>query len=117
MIPIAAMFHERSADPNLNFSGNFLYYKTLKLTFAPIAVILRLYLGFDKFVIMGLVSAAMVLTTLGMCEGGFESHGLQGLALGGGSNGAEPNRTMNLFAQSIRQYVGASISASVSGNA
>jgi hypothetical protein len=118
MIPIAAMYHERSSDQNLHFSENSDYYKYFKWSFAPIAVIMRLYLRCDKFVIMGLVSAGMIYTTLGMCNDGFESSGLKGLAMpGGGGNNFKPNRTINMVAQSIRQYVGASISAPVSGNA
>ena len=117
MIPIAAMFHERSSDQNLSFSENSAYYKYLKWSLAPVAVIMRLHLRCDKFVIMGLVSAGMIYTTLGMCNDGFEASGLKGLVMPGGGNEFKPNRTINMVAQSIRQYVGASISAPVSGNA
>lgn len=117
MIPIAAMFHERSSDQNLSFSENSAYYKYVKWSLAPVAVIMRLHLRCDKFVIMGLVSAAMIYTTLGMCNDGFEASGLKGLVMPGGGNEFKPNRTINMVAQSIRQYVGASISAPVSGNA
>jgi hypothetical protein len=117
MIPIAAMFHERSSDQNLSFSENSAYYKYFKLSFAPVAVIMRLHLRCDKFVIMGLVSAGMIYTTLGMCNDGFEASGLKGLVMPGVGNEFKPNRTINMVAQSIRQYVGASISAPVSGNA
>lgn len=117
LIPFAAVVHSHPVDPTARFSDDAIYYKLLKWSMAPIAVLMRLYLRTDKFVIMGLISAGMIFTTIGMSEDGMPHMANMMPALVALSSNAEPNRTISTFAQTLRQYVGASIALPIGSKA